>query len=502
MMGLTRRVPGDVAVLVVLAAAKLLFHALFGVNYGFHRDELQTIDDARHLAWGFVAYPPLTPAVARVVMELFGPSVVALRLVAALAQSAAMVLVGLTARELGGGRRAQLLAAAAVAVAPISLSASTLFQYVTFDYLLWVLAAYCAARALGASDPRWWLGVGAAIGLGLETKYTVGVYVAALLLGFILSPARRQLATPWPWLGGLVALLLWSPNLLWQAQHGLVAIEFTSAIHARDVAIGRTNGFLPEQLYIATNPVSVPLWVIGLYAAARAEWARRWRPLAVAAAAAVALFWLAQGRGYYAGAAYPALFALGAVQVERWIAAGSAARARVLRVASAALVAAGALSVLLLGPFWPIGSTFWNVASAVNTDLREEVGWPELVDQVAVVYGALPPGERSGAAVLAGNYGEAGAISLYGPARRLPTPISPVNSYWTRGYGDPPPRTVVALGVDPATLDRLFASCATAGRTSNPYGVRNEESQRPDIFVCRDPRRPWTEIWPELRRFG
>ena len=145
---------GDLAILLGLAAARVLLHALTNGQYGFHRDELATIDDARHLAWGYVAYPPLTPFIARLALELSGPSLVGLRLWSALAQAAAMVLTGLMARELGGGRWAQVVAALAAAIAPISLLMGALFQYVSFDYLAWVVVAYCGWRLTISSAER------------------------------------------------------------------------------------------------------------------------------------------------------------------------------------------------------------------------------------------------------------------------------------------------------------------------------------------------------------
>src|SRR5215210_2505140 len=151
----------DLVILLLLALGRILLHQITNDQYGFHRDELATIDDARHLAWGYVAYPPFTPAVARVALELFGPSLPGLRLFAALAQGVVMLLAGLMARALGGGRWAQVIASLVVAIAPISLLMGALFQYVAFDYLWWVVVGYCIIRLLRSENPRWWLGIGA-----------------------------------------------------------------------------------------------------------------------------------------------------------------------------------------------------------------------------------------------------------------------------------------------------------------------------------------------------
>jgi len=495
---------GDLMILLLLALARVLLHTLTNGQYGFHRDELATLDDARYLAWGYVAYPPLTPAVARVALELFGPSLPGLRLFAALAQGATMVLAGLMARELGGGRWAQIVASLAVAIAPISLLMGALFQYVAFDYLWWTVVAYCAIRLLRSEDPRWWLEIGAAIGLGMLTKYTMAFCSIGLVAGVLLTSSRRYLASRWAWGGAALALLVVLPNLLWQAQHGFVSLEFLGAIHARDVAIGRTQGYLVEQLFVSANPFTIPLWIAGLAFFLVARSGRRYRLVGWMFVVPFALFLVAQGRSYYLGPAYPMLLAAGAVAGESWMGSLRPAWARLARgLTAAALVVGAALGGALMLPIAPVGSDLWNITSAVHDNFVEQVGWPELVETVAGIYAALPAEQRARTAILAGNYGEAGAVNLYGPAHDLPQGISGVNSYWPRGYGEPPPETLIVLGFRRDAVDRLFESCHHVGRVSNPYGIQNEEARdHPDIFLCGSPRQPWPDIWRELRRFG
>jgi 4-amino-4-deoxy-L-arabinose transferase-like glycosyltransferase len=490
-------------VLLLLAAAKTLLHVLTGGQYGFHRDELGMLDDARYLDWGYVSYPPLTPAVASVALTLFGPSLLGLRLFSALAQAAAMVLAGLLARELGGGRWAQIIAALAVAIAPISLLMGAMFQYVSFDYLWWVTVAYLVVRLLNSGDPRWWLALGATIGLGLLTKYTMFFWVAALVVGVLLTSERRYLLSRWLWGGVAVALLIFLPNLAWQAQHGFISLEFLRAIHERDVRIGRTQGFLVEQLVVSASPFTIPLWVAGLWFYFSPA-GGRYGLLGVMFVTAFGLLLVAQGRSYYLAPAYPPLLAAGAVVAERRLASLTAGPARLLRGLTYLALAGGALvGSLLMLPIAPVGSGLWSLSSAVHDNFAEQIGWTELVDTAAGIYAGLPPEERPRAGVLAGNYGEAGAVNLYGPTRGLPRAISGVNSYWLRGYGEPPPETLIVLGYRRDDAERLFGACEVAGRITNRYGVRNEETRdHPEIFVCRGPRQPWPTLWPELRRFG
>jgi len=494
----------DFAILTTLALIAVLLHTLTNSQYGFHRDELATLDDARYLAWGYVAYPPLTPFIARVALELVGPALAGVRFFAALAQAAALVLTGLMARQLGGRRVAQIVAALAVAIAPVSLAAGALFQYVSFDYLWWVTLAYVIIRLLKSEDPRWWLAAGAVIGVGMMTKYTVVFLVAGVITGVLFTPARRHLRSPWLWCGVALSIAIFLPNFMWQVRHGFVSLDFLRSIHARDIRIGRTQNFLIDQLLVAANPVTIPLWVAGLFYYVFAPDGKRYRLLGWMFAVPFVLFLVAKGRGYYMAPAYPMLLAAGAVVEERAVAALTAGWARLLRwAASGALAVGGVIAMAVVLPIAPVNSSWWKAANRVNDDFREEIGWPELVDTIAGIHASLPPEEQAHAGILAGNYGEAGAIDLYGPAHGLPKAISGINSYWLRGYGDPPPRTLIVVGISREFLERNFESCKLAGHAANRYGVENEETTRhPDLFVCRQPRQAWPVFWKQFRYYG
>jgi 4-amino-4-deoxy-L-arabinose transferase-like glycosyltransferase len=291
----------DAAILVYLAMATVILHVVTGGRYGFHRDELATLEDSRHLAWGYPAYPPLTPFFGRLSLLLFGTSLTGFRFFAAVAQAVTLVLAGLMVRELGGGRGAQLVAAAATA--PFCIGAGALMQYVSFDALFWVLTAYCVLRLLKSDDPRWWIAVGCAIGLGLQSKYTIVFLVSGLIVGVLVTKARRHLAGKWFWYGVAVALLIFLPNLLWQAQHGCISLAFLRHIHERDISTGRTKGFLPDQLKITFW--AFPLWVAGLGYYLFSRSAARYRVLGWMYVIPLLLFVIAKGRSYYLAPAYP-----------------------------------------------------------------------------------------------------------------------------------------------------------------------------------------------------
>lgn len=482
--------------LLVLAALRLLIYVLVNGHYGFHRDELATLDDARHLAWGYVAYPPLTPFLARVALALFGSAPVAVRLFTALAQCVAMVVAGLMAHQLGGGRTAQIIAALAVAVSPVSMVEGHLFQYVSFDLLWGVLATYFVMRLLTSEDPRWWIAIGATVGLGLMTRYTVAWLVAGLAIGFLLTPARRLLMSRWLAAGVAVALVTVLPNLIWQATHHFISIDFLRSIHARDIRIGRTNGFLWRQLVVPAHSFTIPLWIAGLFFYFRKKEGERYRALGWAFIATVALLALSHARDYYTAPLYPMLLAAGAVVADQW-----PRWAKGLNWAG--LVVAFGIGVALLLPLAPVNSRLFEVENRSDGNLREEIGWNDLVDRVASIRDSLPDNERAGAGILTGNYGEAGAIDLYGPAYNLPPALSIMNSFWLRGYGDHPPETLIVVGLSPKFVDANFTACESQGTISNRFGVANEETEFDKyLWVCRGLKDPWPVFWQTVKAWG
>ncbi len=491
---------GWVTMLVGLAAVTLIVHLLTGGRYGFHRDELETFDDAKHLAWGYVAYPPITPFFARLSLEFFGTSLTGFRFFAALADAVAVVLAGLITHQLGGGRGAQLLAA--LAVIPFCLGAGTLMQYVSFDYLFWVLTAYCVANLLRSGDRRWWIGVGCSIGFGMLTKYTMVICIAGVVVAVLLTHLRGDLKSKWLWIGVGCSLLIFLPNFLWQLRHDFVSVDFLRHIHSRDVRIGRTSTFLSDQLLLTL--FSLPLAIAGLYLYFWSGNGRCFRALGWMYVVPFALFFILRGRGYYVEPAYPVLFAGGSVWAE-----DSLAKIRPLwgRAAWAALWAAMAVNILLTAasmlPLAPINSAWWRTAVKINGDFAEEIGWLELAETVARIRDSRLDHQPSRIAILTGNYGEAGAINLYGSRFGLPTAISGVNSFWERGYGDPPPQTLIVLGFSRAFLEQHFESCEIAGRVQNRFDITNEETRdHPEIFICRRLRGSWPQFWRTLRHYG
>ena len=500
---MTQEQKTDNLILFGTAIGAVLFHILLNGQYGFHRDELDFIMNARQLDWGYVAYPPITPLFTRIGLELFGESLRGLRILPAIAQGIVIVLAGLMARDMGGRRNAQILAAFTVFIAPVSLFGGTVIMYFAFDYLWWALVAFFLVRLLATDNPRYWLGVGAAIGLGMMTKYTMAFWVIGLVVAILVTPARKYLRSRWLYLGAALAFLIFLPNLIWQVQHDFISLDFLAAIHQRDIEWGRTATYIPDQFYLSTNPLSLPLWVAGLVVCLFSPSMRRFRMLGWMFVVTFLLFLVSEGRGYYTGPAYVMLFAAGAVWFEKWLAPRSEKIRRLgFGLLWGALVIGSLIGISLMKPTAPINSPLWKVSSNVHDLFVEMVGWQDLTAQVAKVYQAIPEMEKQHTVIFAGNYGEAGALDLYGRQYDLPRIVSGSNSLWYRGYGDTEPQTVITVGVNYDEADKVFRACTVAGNVSNIYGVENEESTyHTAILVCRDPRASWKEIWSQAQDF-
>lgn len=494
----------DLGVLLLVAAARVFVHLVTNGQYGFHRDELQTLDDARHLDWGFVAYPPITPLVGRVELILFGASLVGFRLFAAVAVSIVMVLAGLVAKELGGDRRIQLLAAIAAGISPFSLTQGAVFQYVSFDYLWGSATTYFLVRLAKSEDPRWWLAVGAMLGLGMETRYTAGFLALGLVGALSFTPLRRHLLSGWLWAGVALSILIFLPNLVWQARHQFISLDFLSHLHARDLRQGRYRDFYIAQPLLCLNMATAPLALLGLWFYFIREEGRRYRLLGWTVLVTFLIFAITGARSYYTAPLYPVLLAGGSVMFGIWIARLRPGQARAIWATQWGLIlTAGVFFAFLVMPIAPVGSRVWRLTAKLHDQFREEIGWPELAQNVARVFNSLPPEERARSGILTGNYGEGGALNLYGRALGLPPAMTLTNSFWYRTFDSREPQTVIVVGFDLDEAQGLFESCAIAARNSNPLNVENEESRdHPDILVCRNLKMSWPKYWATHRRFG
>ncbi len=486
--------------LVCIAVTAAIVHIATNGRYGFHRDELQFLSDARHLDWGFVSYPPLTPFIERISLDLFGLSLIGLRMFSVIGQAIVIVVSGLMARDLGGSRLAQVATALAVALSPLPIFEATEFQYTSFAFLWWVLVAWFTIRLLKTENPRWWIAIGAAIGLGLMTKYAIVFFIVGILVGMAFSPARRYFASKWFWAGVAIALVIFSPNMFWLIRHNFISYTFLQHIHTRDVGEGRAEGYLIDQFFVCANLFSAPVWLIGLYAYLRDS---RYRMIAFMYLVPFVVFWIDNGRFYYVAESYPMLIAMGAVTCGAWL-------MRIPRWSQFAIEAVFFAGLLTCGAYFfagwvPFASSgpLRDFALKHSEDLREEIGWDEMVKAVAGVRDSLPADQLANVGILVGNYGEQGALELFGAAYRLPPPLSLTNSAWLRGYPTPQPTTLIVIGSSLEWADHNFTGCHLAAHIAYSSDVKNEESKsHPDILLCGPPRQPWPVFWKDHERFG
>jgi 4-amino-4-deoxy-L-arabinose transferase-like glycosyltransferase len=493
----------DTNVLLLLGLALFLLHMFTNHQYGFHQDEMVVVDNAYNLDWGYVEYPPVTPFLTRISLGIFGLSLVSARMFAALAQSIAMVLAGLMARELGGKRFTQILAAIATAIAPIALAEGAMVMYVTFDFLWSVLIAYFIIRLLKSEDPRWWLGIGAVIGLGMMTKFTMAFFTASIVGGVLLTDARRYLKSPWLWGGVILSLLVFLPNLLWQIKHDFISLDFLQGIHARDVREGRAEDYVIEQFVFCANTVVIPLWIAGWYYYFFRQDGKRFRMLGWIFVITFMIYFIVQGLSYYQAPAYPMLIAAGAVVWQEWIDKLSAQKARfALGATWSALVVGAVFAGVIALPIPPINSPLFNAVSEVHDLFTEQIGWQDMVKTVGDIYAGLPDEEKARAGILTQENDEAAALNLYGGEYGLPKAISGSDTFWLRGYGNPPPETLITVGLEYPYIAQFFEQCTVAGTITNSYGIENDLTNPSGIYVCRKARFPWSEIWKRIKHYS
>jgi Dolichyl-phosphate-mannose-protein mannosyltransferase len=492
--------------IALIAAAAVAVEIAVSARYGYVRDELYFLSAGQHLAFGYVDQPPLTPVLARITAALTGNTLVGLRILAALALAALVVMTAAMSRRLGAGRTGQLLAALAAATCGEYLGAMHELTTTTPDLVFWAITLLLAMQLLASQDRRWWVAIGGCVGVGSEAKWNIGFLVAALAAGFLFTDARRLLRSRYLLIGGLIAAALAAPDVVWQAAHGWPGLDVfralqTEAAHNRAV-------YWPAQI-VYTGVVLTPIWVTGAVWSLRSAAARRFRPVAIACVVVIALQFVLGGKAYYPGAAFTFLLAAGCVPLERRLAARTpraahgwpgrlvtpAVLAGAAMVAGALPAAPVALSVL------PARALHTVPLQKLNYDLAETIAWPKLVALVAQEYDSLPTARRRQTTILAGNYGEAGAIERYGPGADLPQAFSGANNFWLWG---PPPAAdsaAIAVNVDPVLLRREFAHVRQVATFWNGLGVSDDEQGAP-IFIATGLRSSWAQAWPAFRNYS
>ncbi len=506
------RGPAAPAILIATSLFKLLLHLSTANRYGYFRDELYFLDCGRNLAWGYVDHAPLIGVIARVAL-LLGGSLPVVRGIAALAGAALVAVSVLIARELGGNRFAQAFAGLAVTAAPIILGIGSILSMNVFEALIWTSAILVILRIERTGQSRLWLLFGVLCGVGLMNKHSTLFFGAAILVSIVLTPLRRELLKPWIWIGGAIAFAIFAPNLIWQYLHGFPTLEDLANVKRSGKNVILSPGaFITEQI-LSLHPFLFPIWFWGLLSllAGRLKQAR----FAGIAYVTLLLTMMAMhGKTYYVTPMYPMLFAAGAVAIERAINGDGAHRRSLLRGTLLALVIVIALSdVLLVLPILPpekilrvhqrLGlapqKTEVNHEGPLEQRLSDQFGWPELVSDVSTAYHSLPPEIRAQTGIFASNYGEAGALHLFGPQYGLPHAVSAHQTHYFWGTNGFQGTNLIWLQWDRADLEPYCTSVVQVGSHTHPWGMAEENGP---IFLCRGLKRPLTEIWPELKHWN
>lgn len=460
-------------------------------RYGFHRDELYFLAAGHRLAFGYVDQGPLAPLLDHLATVVLGTTPTAIRILPALLGGATIVVAVLIAQTLGGGTFAQVLTAVAAACDPVAIADSHIASTIVFDLLGWALLLLFVLRAVLAGDERCWLWAGVAVGVDLQNKNLILMLVATLLIGILISPWRRALRSRWLLLGVVVAAVISAPEFIWQAAHGWPSLEMSSALASEHATSGDYAGFIPAQ-FVYPGLLTLPIVFVGVVSLARR---RDLRFLLIAFGLTVGFVFIdIPGRPYYPAGFYPMLYAAGAVAIE----ARATARRR-LYLATPVLGALASLALIL--PLLPVAAMAkLRFLHTLAYDQGETVGWQQLARTVANVYDALPASRRESASIFTGNYGEAGAITLYGGPHRLPHPISGHNGYWLWGPRRARDGTVLAVN-SVIELAPHFAHCSHRATFRSPYDVDNDENGD-QIWICTGPRSRWSSFWPSLKHYG
>jgi 4-amino-4-deoxy-L-arabinose transferase-like glycosyltransferase len=498
----------------LFALALFAYHLVLSTRteYGYFIDELYYIACSRHLAFGYVDHPPLSIILLALNRRLLGDSLPALRLLPALAMAMTVFITGMITRRLGGTQSAVFIASLAVIAMPVYLVMGSFYSMNALEIVLCATILYLTIRLLESEDPRYWVAIGVLFGLGLEMKHTIVLYGITIVLGLLLTPARRLLWNRWFGLGVFICCLLLLPNLVWQFVNGFPSVEFYRNAMVNKNIPRDVFGILGDQILFA-NPFALPLWIGGLLYLCVSKGAARFRSLGWTYGILLFIMILSRSsRADRIAAIYPVLFAGGAALVQTIIhrqVIRHAVNGALIVLLIAGLVIAAPLFTPVLSPpaarnyIAAVGLSL-SIESGKTKDplpqwLGDRLGWRELATEVARVYHALPPEEQRNTVIVTTNYGGAGALELYGTELGLPPVFATHNSYHTWGPPADSVRTYIGVFVSRRDFEQQFESIQEAGIQTCEYCTRPQ--QRVPIYLARGPRFSVTAEWPGFKIF-
>jgi len=481
----------------LIAAAAVGLELAGSARYGYVRDELYFLAAGRHLAPGYVDQPAITPLIARIASALTGNTLVGLRLIPALGLGALVVMTAAMSRRLGAGRTGQLLAALAAATCGEYLGVMHELTTAMPDFVFWAVTLLLSMKLLASRNPRWWLAIGGCVGVAMDAKWNIAFLAVSIAAGFLADPgARYLLRSRYLLIGCAIAVVLAAPDFIWQAANGWPNLDVFRVLQTQ--AGHNRATYWPGQI-VFTGLALTPIWIAGATWGLRRS--RTYRPLTIACIVAIALQFVLGGKPYYSGAAYTFLLAAGCVPLERWLAALKPRRISPTGLVAGAMLVSGAIVLPAALPVLPARVLHAVPLQKINYDLAESIAWTKQVGLIASEYRALPAQQRRHTTILAGNYGEAGALDRYGAGFGLPREYSGANTFWFWG---PPPAgdsSAIAVNPDPAMLRRYFTSVRLVATFWNGLGVTDDE-QGTQIFLATGLKAPWSRIWTAFRDFS
>ncbi|HSE41086.1 MAG TPA: glycosyltransferase family 39 protein [Acidobacteriota bacterium] len=498
-------------VLVLISLAKVIFHVATSQGYGYFRDEFYYIACSEHLAAGYVDQPPLSIFLLWLSRSILGDSLFAIRFLPAVAGGLTIWFTGKIARELGSSTFGVILSTLAVFAVPSYLGNNHYYSMNSFDILCWTAGTFVFLRILKEGKPRDWILLGIILGLGLLNKISVLWFGAGIFVGLLLSPSRKYFLTPWPWIAGLIAVILFSPYVIWQMQNDWPTLEFMRNATQDKMATTPPMQFMLGQID-EMNPFLLPIWLIGLLFYFVLPGGRRYRACGWIYITVFAILILNQkSRPGYLGPAYPMLFAAGATTIADWI---DAFRVHWLKpVIAAIVIVAGIVVVPFAVPVLPVESYIAyakKMGVAPSTEENKEIGelpqfyadmfgWDAHITELTRIWNQFSPEDQKRCKIFGSNYGQAGAINFLGRKHGLPAAISSHNNYWLWGPGDFTGECLITMGGSAEQKKRFFENAEPVGKIDCKYCMPYEDNKV--VYLCRHVKGPVNEVWKQIKHY-
>jgi len=498
--------------ILVFVAIKIVLNLFAMPHFGFQRDELLHLALGDHLAWGYKEVPPVIALIAKLSSTLFGDSVFATRVFCTLFASLIVWFTGLITVELGGRKFAIALACLGIILAPAFVASEYLLQPVIFDQFWWVLTVYLIVKYINTSSVKYLYFIGIAIGLGLLTKYTMGFFAFALLIGLLFTKQRRLLLNKHLLGAVLLALLLFLPNMIWQFTHHLPVITHMNTLQKTQLNYIKPTDFITQQIMV--NGTFIIVWLTGFFFLIFSYKLRKYQFLAFAYIAIFLFLMEMSGKNYYLFGAYPMLFAAGGFGFERWI-----KNSYVLRTLAIVIIALPNVVLLpMLLPVLPLSqtlsffqysdehlpvfkfATIWedHQKHPTTQDYGDMFGWDELTKKVADGYNSLTLDQQKHTIIWADNYGEAGAIHHFGKLYNLPDVYSLDSSFTLWSPPSLSPDYIIYVDDDdnvPKRLAPFMQSYKKIGEIDNPLAREKGAS----VYILTKPGPMFTYIYQRER---